>query len=166
MLPFMPSGLFPVGGTVGGVTFNTGVTCDVVSLKNVQMAWIHIYLTRTNTHNELYTPVCGVSVASCATALPQDVPIWKGVTSTTVTQLVRQTDAKNYTMLNSETGPCHLIFQIDPAVLSSSGAAYDCLGLTISDPTHADVIGTVVYWLLPRYQSKVSSMTANEFIID
>jgi len=68
--------------------------------------------------------------------------------------------------LNSETGPCHLIFQIDPAVLSSSGAAYDCLGLTISDPTHADVIGTVVYWLLPRYQSKVSSMTANEFIID
>lgn len=160
---FIPEGLFPVSATVGALTFNGGITCDNISLKNVEMVWIHVHLTRTNTHNEVYTPLVGAAVASCITVLPAVVPIWKGDTSTTATQLVRQTDAKNYTMLNTETGPCHLIFKIDPSVLGSS---YDCLGFTIGDAGHADVIGSVVYWIKPRYQSKVASMTATEFIVD
>ena len=162
----IPEGLFPIAATVGAVTFNGGVTCDNISLKNIEMVWIHVFLTRTNTHNEIYTPLCGTLVATCATALPQEVPIWKADSSTVTTKFVRQTDAKNYTMLNTETGPCHLIFQIDPNQLQAAGVANDCLGMTIGSAGHADVIGTVVYWVKPRYGSRVIDRDTTEFIVD
>jgi len=159
---YLPEGAFPVQGTVGCVTANGAVTLDNISMKNAQMVYMVFHITSGSGHNIAYTPLVGIAVATCATALPNDVPIWYGDVSTTSTQLTRQTAAKAHTTAATASLTSYLIFQIDPA----SCGVYDCLGGTVANAAHADYLISCTYWIVPRYQSKVASMTANEYIID
>lgn len=159
----MPEGAFPVQGTLGAVTANGGVTLDNISLKNAQMVYMVFQIASGTGHPIAYTPLVGTSVATCATALPANVEIWYGDVSVTSTQLTKQTAAKSYTTAATGSLTSYLIFQIDPAVLGSS---YDCLGGTVADATHADYIIACTYWIVPRYASKASSMSATEYIVD
>jgi len=158
----IPEGAFPVQGTVGCVTANTGITLDNISMKNAQMVYMVFHITSGTGHPIAYTPLVGTVVATCATALPNAVEIWYGDVSTTSTQLTKQTAAKLYTTAATASLTSYLIFKIDPAACG----AYDCLGGTVADATHADYFVSCTYWIVPRYDSKVSSMTATEYIVD
>jgi hypothetical protein len=159
----LPEGAFPVQGTLGAVTANAGVTLDNISMKNAQMVYMVFHICSGTGHPIAYTPLVGTSVATCATALPNAVPIWYGDVSVTSTQLTRQADAKLHTTAATASLTSFLIFQIDP---TSLGSTYDCLGGTVANATHADYLFSCVYWIVPRYASKVSSMTATEYIVD
>ena len=158
----MPENAFPVQGTVGCVTGNTGITLDNISLKNAQMVYMVFHITSGTGHPIAYTPLVGTSVATCATALPNAVEIWYGDVSTTVTTLTKQTAAKLYTTAATASLTSYLIFVIDPA----SVGANDCLGGTVADATHADYFVSCTYWIVPRYASKTASRTATEFLVD
>jgi hypothetical protein len=158
----IPEGAFPVQGTLGCVTANGGITLDNISMKNAQMVYMVFHITSGTGHPIAYTPLVGTVVATCATALPNAVPIWYSDVSVTSTQQTKQTAAKLYTTAATASLTSYLIFLIDPA----SCGAYDCLGGTVADATHADYLVSCTYWIVPRFASKVSSMTANEYIID
>lgn len=158
----LPEGAFPVQGTVGCVTANGGITLDNISMKNAQMVYMVFHITSGTGHAIAYTPLVGTAVATCATALPNNVEIWYGDVSTTSTQLTKQTAAKLHTTAATAALTSYLIFVIDPAACG----AYDCLGGTVADATHADYFVSCTYWIVPRYASKASSMTATEYIVD
>ena len=161
MYPFIPEGLYPVTGTVPIGTDNA-VTCDNISLKDAEMVWIHVHLQQAVGFATVLTPLCGTAVASCVTALPEDVPIWYANTTTANSLLIRQTDAKLFTVDVGVTGAIHVIFQIDPASLGAN----DCLGLTVADSNQATDIISVVYWIKPAYGHKVADNTATQFLVD
>lgn len=160
--PFIPEGLFPVSATAGAVTTNGGITLDNISMKNAEMVWIHVHLTQAVGHATAFTPLVGTAVATCATALPNNVPIWYGNTTTSSTQLAKQTSAKLLTLGAGVTGTVHIVFQIDPA----SCEGYDCLGGTVGDSSQATDLVSVVYWIKPAYQERVAVMDSDEFIVD
>lgn len=158
-----PEGLFPVSATAGCVTTNGGITCDNISLKDAQMVYIDVHLTQTAGHATAFTPKVGTAVATCATALPDNVEIWYGNTTTSSSALAKQTAAKLYTMGGSVTGVCHIIFKIDPSVLGSS---YDCLGCTVSDSSQAANFVSIQYLIVPRYASDPASRTTTAYLVD
>src|SRR5512139_556314 len=158
----IPEGAFPVQGTLGCVTANGGVTLDNISMKNAQMVYMVFHITSGTGHAIAYTPLVGTAVATCATALPNNVPIWYGNVSTTSTQLTAQTAAKSHTTAATASLTSYLIFEIDPALCG----AYDCLGGTVADATHADYLVSCTYWIVPRYASKMASMDSDEYIVD
>jgi len=160
---FLPEGAFPVQGTLGCVAPAGAVTLDNISLKNAQMVYMVFHIASGTGHPVAYTPLVGTAVATCATALPSNVEIWYGDVSVTSTQLTKQTAAKAHTTAATASLTSYLVFKIDPAVL---GSTYDCLGGTVADATHADYVISCTYWIVPRFASKVSSMTSNEYIID
>lgn len=157
-----PEGVFPVSATAGAVTTNGGVTCDNISLKEAQMVYIDIHLTQAVGHATAFTPLVGTAVATCATALPNNVEIWYGNTSTTVTTLAKQTAAKVFTMGAGVTGTVHIIFKIDPAACG----AYDCLGMTIGNSAQATNFASVQYLIVPRYGMAVANRDTDAFIVD
>lgn len=159
---YLPENAFPVQGTLGCATAAGGITLDNISMKNAQMVYMVFHITSGTGHAVAYTPLVGTSVATCATALPNTVPIWYGDVTITSTQLTRQTDAKLHTTAATASLTSYLIFQIDPA----SCGVYDCLGGTVGDGSHADYFVSCTYWIVPRYASQVSSRTATEFLVD
>ena len=159
---YIPEGAVPVQGTLGCVTANGGVTLDNISMKNAAMVYMVFHITSGTGHPIAYTPLVGTVVATCATALPNDVPIWYGDVTVTNTKLTKQTAAKLHTTQATASLTSYLIFVIDPA----SCGAYDCLGGTVADATHADYLISCTYWIVPAYASKASSRTATEFLVD
>lgn len=165
--PFdIPGTLFPVMATAGAVTTNAGKTWDNISLKEVQMVYIHIILAQAVGHATAFTPLVGTLVATAATALPESVEIWYGNTSTTSVALAKQTDAKSFTVDVGVTGVVQILFKIDPSVLSATGTANVTLGGTTANSGQATNLHTVTYWILPRYQNAPASNTATRFITD
>ena len=159
--PFMPSGLFPVNGNAPVIT--AGTTSDYVSLKNVQMCWVVCHFANATAATDATTIEMATDVAGTgSTPITSVVPIWYGVVTAASTQLTRQTDAVSYTTADV-TGNKIMIFQIDPASL---GTSYDCICVKVANSGHATNYVSVMFWMLPRYQSKVSSMSATEFIVD
>jgi hypothetical protein len=159
---FFPSDLFPVSATAGAVTTNGGITCDNISMKNALMVYILIHLNQAAGHATVFTPLVGTVVATCGTALPLAAPIWYGNVTTSSSQLTSVTAAVSYTMGGGVTGDVRIIFKIDPA----SCGAYDCLGMTVSNSGQATNFISAQYLIVPRYASKMSAMTATEYLID
>jgi hypothetical protein len=139
------------------------VTLDNISLKEAQMVYILVHLRQAVGHATAFTPLVGANVTTCATALPDDVPIWYGNVTTSDVNLDKQTSAKLLTLGAGVTGDVRIIFKIDPAVLGSS---YDCLGGTIANSGQATNFASVQYLIVPRYGNKDASNTATRFIVD
>jgi hypothetical protein len=157
-----PEGVFPVSATAGCVTTNGGVTLDAISMKEAQMVYLYIHLTQAVGHATAFTPLVGTVVATTATALPNNVEIWYGNTTTSDISLAKQTAAKLYTMGAGVTGVVHIIFKIDPAACG----AYDCIGGTIANSAQATNFASAVWLIVPRYQNKVADNAATRFIAD
>ena len=160
--PFIPEGLFPVVAISPKIT-NGASTGDYISLKNAEMCWVVLQFQNATAATDATTIEMATDVAGTGTtAITNVVPIWYGVVSTASTQLTRQTDAVSYTTADV-TGSKVMIFQIDPASL---GSTYDCITVKVADSTHATNYVAAMYWIKPRYESKVASMTATEYIVD
>jgi hypothetical protein len=163
MYPFIPEGLFPVS-LAAPETTNGGKTSDYISVKNAEMVWIVIHLTQAAGHATAFTIEKATDVAATGTtAITVTVPIWYGNVTTSSTQLTRQTDAVSYTMGGAVTGSVFIIFEIDPATL---GSTYDALCAKSANSGQATNFWSVTAWIKPRFQSKMSTMSATEFIVD
>lgn len=162
-LSFIPQGLFPVTGAAPETT-NGGKTADYISLKNTQMCYVVIHLKQAVGHATAFTVERATDVAATGSvAIANVVPIYYGNVSATSTQLARQTDAVSFTADVGVTGNVIIIFVIDPTNL---GSTYDCITVKSANSGQATNIWEVMYWVEPRYESKVASMSANEFIVD
>ena len=109
MLEGMPEGLFPVSATAGARTTNGGITLDAISMKNAQMVYLYLHFNQAAGNATAITPLVGTVVATTATALPNNVEIWYGNTTTSVTTLAKQTAAKSLTLGAGVTGTIHEI---------------------------------------------------------
>lgn len=158
----MPEGLFPVSATAGARTTNGGVTLDAISMKNAKMVWLYCHFNQAVGHATAITPLVGTVVATTTTALPNNVPIWYGNTTTAVTTLAKQTSAKLFTLDVGVTGSVHLIFQIEPAACEG----YDCIGGTIANSAQATNFVSAVWLIEPAYQQRVADFSTDEFIVD
>lgn len=158
----IPEGLFPVSATAGARTTNGGITLDAISMKNAQMVYLYLHFNQAVGHATAITPLVGTVVATTATALPNNVEIWYGNTTTAVTTLTKQTAAKTYSILVGVTGTVHVVFKIDPKACGD----YDCIGGTIGDSSQATNFVSATWFIEPRFKSKVGSLTATEYIVD
>lgn len=162
--PFMPEGCYPVEAVKPQLANAAANTADYISLKNAQMCWIVVHLTQVTDHPLTLVPYRATKVdGTGAVVLANAVPIWYGNVSATSSALAAQADAVNFTIPGAVTGDTITIFQIDPANLGSS---YDVINIIVSQSAHADNIVSVMYWIKPRYESKVASMSATEFLVD
>ena len=157
---FIPEGFFPISGHAVASDVG-GWDTDIINLANVEMCYIVVHKTIAVAAATLHSPLVGADLVTCATALPQAVPIWDGSPTATNTALTKQTAATTYSQpIGAAAGEYFLIFKIDPAVLGSS---YKSLCLRIAASGQANIT-SVVFWVKPRYQSKTSSRAATEFI--
>jgi len=159
---FYPEGVFPVSATAGCVTSNGGITFDAISMKEAQMVYLDIHLTQAVGHATAITPLVGTVVATTGTALPNNVEIWYGNTTTATVALAKQTAAKLFTLDVGVTGVVHLIFKIDPAACGD----YDCIGGTVANSAQATNLVSAQWLIVPRYQNKVAGNAATRFIAD
>ena len=161
MYPFMPEGCYPVVAVAPRV--NGAITSDWISLKNVQMCWIHVAFANATASTDAITLFRATAVAPTGNvAFTATVPIWAGIMTTANTKLIRLTDAIAY-LGDDVTGNRVVVFQIDPACM---GDGYDVLGFTIADSGHATNYVSATYWLLPRNQRAPASQDATEFLVD
>ena len=67
-----------VSGSASIVTTNGGVTCDYVSLKNVNMAWIVLHFLQAATHATVINPRRATAVAPAGSvAIAHSAEWWK-----------------------------------------------------------------------------------------
>ena len=136
-----------VAGSAGAVTTNGGITCDYVSLKNVQMAWIIASFDQAVGHATGIDPIRATADAVGNVALATSVPIWLNEDTATSDTLVRQTDAVTENVDNTIDSKM-VVFQIDPAQL---GATYDWMSCTVDNSAQATNFVSVIYLLETRY---------------
>jgi len=161
----IPGSLFPVSAAPVCDT-DGAVTLDAISVKDVQMVYLYVHLYQAVGHATAITPLCGTAVASTAVALPENVEIWYGLTTTSTVAMAKQSDAKLFTVDVGAVGQIHLIFKIDPAILQATGTAYDCLGGTIASSAQATNLVSAVWLIQPRHANAPASNVATRFIAD
>lgn len=129
-------GLTPVIGTAGAMP------SDVISLKNVQMAWILVNFHALAAALALIPHRCTTVAKGDDVVLANVVPIWvNDDTGTTDTAVRVAADAVNYTT-TADGNPKQIIFQIDPANLgeTAGGVTYDCIYITTGAVPNTDYI--------------------------
>ena len=137
-----------VDASAGAVTSNGGVTCDYVSLKNVNMAWILASFDQAVGHATVVQPQKATAVAPAgATSITVSVPNWENNATATLDAFTKNADATAVT-LSADVAAHQVLVQIDPAQL---GATYDVMGCTISNSAQATNFVSVVYLLEMRY---------------
>ena len=145
---FLPEKYKIVSGTAGIVTTNGGVTCDYVSLRNIDMAWIVLHFLQAATHATVINPRRATAVdGTGSVAINHAAEWWKNADISATDTLVRQTAA---TTASCTLGVANqlVVIQIDPAQL---GNTYDVMGCVITDSTKATNFVSVVYYLETRY---------------
>ena len=145
---FLPEKFKIVNGSPVATT-NGGITCDFVSLKNVNMAWILVEALQAVSHATVFnpqratdpvTPTGNVAIAHAANW-------WKNADVSASDTLVKQTAATTMA-LTAGTTDQQMLIQIDPAQL---GATYDSMGVVITTGGDATNFVTVTYFLEMRY---------------
>ena len=137
-----------VAGTAGVVTTNGGVTCDYVSLKNVNMAWIVLHFLQAAGHATVINPHRATAVAPTGSvAIAHNAPNWVNDSTAASDTLVRGADGTTVT-LGAEISNKLVVIQIDPAQL---GDTYDVLGCVITTSGQGTNFVTVEYFLETRY---------------
>jgi hypothetical protein len=130
------------------VTTNAEVTCDYVSLKNVNMAWIVLSFLQAATDATIINPRRATAVAPTGSvAIAHSAPNWKNADVSASDTLVRGADATTATLTAGTTDQL-VIVQIDPAQL---GDTYDVLGCVIDASGEATNFVVVNYFLEMRY---------------
>ena len=136
-----------VAGTAGIVTTNGGVTCDYVSLKNINMAWIVLQFYQAVGQATVVNPHRATAVAPVGSvAIAHNAPHWLNADVATSDTLVRGADGTTATLDAGQTDQL-LVIQIDPAQM---GDTYDVLGCVITTSGQANFV-SVVYYLETRY---------------
>ena len=145
---FLPEKFKIVNGSPVATT-NGGITCDFVSLKNVNMAWILIEALQAGSDatvlnpqraTDPVTPTGNVAIAHAANW-------WKNADVATTDTLVAQTAATTMALTAGVTNQ-QVLIQIDPAQL---GATYDAMGLVVTTSGDGTNFMTVTYFLEMRY---------------
>ena len=107
-----------VSGSAGAVTTNGGVTCDYVSLKNVNMAWIVAHFDQTTGHATVVQPQKATAVAPTgAISITTSVPNWENNATATLDALTKNADATAVTLSADIASEHMVVIQIDPAQL-------------------------------------------------
>jgi len=147
---YLPEQFKIVSGVAGIVTTNGGVTSDIVDLKNVHMAWIVVTYLQAATHATVLTPVTGISIASCATAITFAANWWKNADISATDTLVAQTAA---TTMSATLGVANqlLVIQIDPSDIVAQLGTYHCLGFTVATSGEATNFMSANFFLQYRY---------------
>jgi hypothetical protein len=126
------------------------VTCDYVSLKNVQMAWIVVLLTQTTGHETLIQPQVATGVTPAgATSITFATDIWSNEDTTATDTLVKRTSATYYAV-DGDAALKMVVFRIDPSDVVAQGVDYDCIGCVIDSSKHLNLVAGV-YVLQERY---------------
>ena len=131
------------------VTTNTGITCDFVSLKNINMAWIVIEALQAATDATVLNPQRATLAVGPVgnVAIAHNAPWWKNADVSASDTLVRGADGTTMALTAGTTDQL-VIIQIDPAQL---GDTFDAMGLVVTDSTEANNYMTVTYFLETRY---------------
>jgi hypothetical protein len=137
-----------VAGTAGIVTTNGGVTCDSVSLKNINMAWIVCNCFQNGADATVFNPRRETGVLPAGSvAIAHNAPHWLNADISVSDALVRGADGTTASLDAGATDQL-LIFQIDPAQL---GDTYDVMSLDITSSGDGSNFVSVVYYLETRY---------------
>ena len=136
-----------VQGAAGCETTNGGVTGDIVSLKNVNMAWIVLNFDNAVGHATVINPLRSTSVAIAGAAIGHNAPNWVNDAAQTSDTLVRGADATTVTVGNAISEKV-VVIQIDPAQM---GDTFDCLGCDLTTGGDATNFVSIMYYLEMRY---------------
>lgn len=145
---FLPEHFKIVDASAGCVTTDGGVTCDYVSLRNVNAAWIVIQLTQAVGHATVVQPQKATAITPAgATSITVAAELWENEDTASTDTFVKQTAATSLT-LTDDAKKKQVIVKINPDAL---GSTYDVLGCTISDSSQATNFVAVQYFLEMRY---------------
>lgn len=146
----IPEGLKPVllyaGATNGTIT----TMSDRISCKNAQRVWIVGYTWGTTATTFPLTMYESTTVAGGSSQIITATwPIWKGIVTTSLDTLTRQTDAAILTIDPDGTDSTMLfVFEWDPAKFS---AGFDCLAVKGATGDAADYC-VILAFIEERYQ--------------
>lgn len=136
-----------VDALLGCVTTNGGVTGDWVTLKNSTRVTIAVTLKQAVGHATLITVQQATAVAgTSAKALSRDCLIWANEDVSATDTLVRQTDAKNYTVAATAKAKT-VYFEIDPATCLDIANGFDCINVILADSSQATNFACATYML-------------------
>ena len=129
-------------------TTNGGLTCDYVSLKNINMAWIVIEALQAVGHATVVNPRRATLVdGTGSVAIAHNAPNWLNANIATTDTLVRGGDGTTAAFNVAATNQL-MVIQIDPAQL---GDTFDVLGCVFTTGGDATNYVTVTYFLETRY---------------
>ena len=123
------------------------ITGDYVSLKNVVMAKVVVFINQAAANTVAITIEKATAVAPTgSTAITVAVPIWSNLDCAASNTLVQRTAAVNYT---TDAGVKYkiIVFEIDPTTL---GTTYDCITVK-TGASSASNITAAWYELEMRY---------------
>lgn len=128
-------------------------TAGYVSVKTLQWLWIIVHLKQAVGHATVITVKRASAVAGGdVTTLANDVQVWANEDCAASDTLVKQTDAKSYTVAADVKNKL-IVFGIDPAGLGeiSAGTAADVVTVASGASAQATNFWTVEYLGLTRY---------------
>lgn len=132
-------------------TTTGGFSTDWVSLKNANKAIIVVHLTQAAAHATAFTLAQATAVAGGDTkAMTNNCHIWANEDCAASDTLVRQTDAKAYTVA-ADVKHKIIVFEVDPANLDVNND-FDCISLTVADSSQATNIASVAFYLDYKYE--------------
>ena len=135
-------------------TTNGGFSSDWVSLKNANKAIVVVNLTQAVGHATAFTLAQASAVAGGDTkAMTNTVPIWSNEDCATSDTLVRQTDAKAYTV-TADVKNKMIVFEVDGSALDVANG-FVCISLTVADSSQATNIASVEFYLDTKYKEDV-----------
>lgn len=138
-LPTFPEQVKPVLLYSGAAN---AVTCDTVSLKNVDKFWWLIFHSGSNDTDLTLTPTQATDVASGTNKATSAVhAIWKDIDAgTTSDTLVAQTAAASLAIDPATENPVLAIIEVDPALHLDHANGYDCVYLADSGGNASNTI--------------------------
>lgn len=144
-------------------TTNGGATADYVSVKTGLWLWIIVNLTQAVGHATAITVKRATAVAGTGlTTLANDIQVWANEDVAASDTLVKQTDAKGFTVTNDVKNK-QIVFGLDPALLGEiSSVVADCVTVVAADSSQATNFWEVTYLL----QSAFPQATPPSAIID
>ena len=140
---------------------SNAVTCDTVSLKNVQKGWWMIHHDGATDVDLVLTTTQCTDVASATNKATSAVHrIWRdiapGTTSDTLTEL---TAAASMTIDPATMNPVLAIIEIDPDIHLDREGGYDCAYLADSGGSAADTVA--IYFLALMKNQGKGALTAS-----
>jgi len=133
-------------------TTNGGFSSDWISLKNVNKAYVVVNLTQAAGHATAFTLAQATVVAGSDTkALTNEALIWANEDCAATDTLVRQTDAKSYTVTNDIKNKM-IVFEVDPASALDVENNFDCISLTVANSGEASNFASIEFYCDMKYR--------------